>query len=61
MEKLDLLGFIFHLGPTEPSIKLKKITRNQGCLGSSKSYDPADPEQSQRSLKDPNRFEQLES
>ena len=38
--------FIFHLGPTEPSFKLKKITRNQGRLGSSKSYDPIDPERS---------------
>ena len=48
--------FIFHLGPTEPSIKLKKITRNQGCLGSSESYDPTNPERSQRSLKDLDRF-----
>ena len=48
--------FIFHLGPTEPSIKLKKITRNQCCLGSSELYDPTDPERSQRSLKDLDRF-----
>ena len=34
--------FIFHLGSTEHSVKLKKIIRNQGCLGSSKSYDPTD-------------------
>ena len=27
--------FIFHMSSTEPSIKLKKITRNQGRLGSS--------------------------
>ena len=45
--------FIFHLGPTEPSVKLKKITRNQFRLGSSELYDP---ERSQRSLKDLNRF-----
>ena len=32
--------FIFRLGPTEPSVKLKKITRNQGQLGSLESYDP---------------------
>ena len=49
--------FIFHLGPTEPSIKLKKIIRNQDCLGSSKSYDPTDPERSLRFLKDLDRFE----
>ena len=49
--------FIFHLGPTEPSVKLKKIIRNQSCLGSSKSCDPTDPERSLRSLKDLNRFE----
>ena len=53
--------FIFHLGPTEHVVKLMKITRNQGCLGSSKSYDPADPEQAQKPLKDSNHFEQLES
>ena len=34
--------FIFHLGSTEPSVKLKKITRNQGHLGLSESYDPTD-------------------
>ena len=48
--------FIFHFGPTEPSIKLKKITRNQGRLVSSESYDPTDLERSQRSLKDLDRF-----
>ena len=50
--------FIFHLGLTEFFVKLKKITRNQGHLGSSESYDP---ERSQRFLKDPNRFGQVES
>ena len=45
-------NFIFHLGPTEPSVKLKKITRNQGRLGSSESYDPTDLERLQKSLKD---------
>ena len=49
--------FIFHLSPTEPSVKLKKIIRNQGCLESSKLYDPTDPKRSLRFLKDPNRFE----
>ena len=43
--KLSLLEcFIFHLGPIEPSVKLKKITRNQGRLGLLESYDPIDPE-----------------
>ena len=51
--------FIFHLGSTEPSVKLKKITRNQGHLGLSESYDPTDPERSQRSLKDPDCFWQV--
>ena len=41
--------YIFHLGPTEPSVKLKKITRNQGRLGSLESYDPTDLKRSQRS------------
>ena len=49
--------FIFHLSPIEPSVKLKKIIRNQGCLESSKLYDPTDPKRSLRFLKDPNRFE----
>ena len=48
--------FIFHLGPTEPFVKLKKITRNQYRLGLSELYDPTDPERSQRSLKDLDRF-----
>ena len=39
------LDFIFHLGPTKPSVKLKMITRNQSRLGSSESYDPTNPEQ----------------
>ena len=50
--------FIFHLSPTEPSVKLKKIIRNQSHLGSSKSTDP---KQSQRSLKNPDRFGQVGS
>ena len=48
--------FIFHLGPIEPSVKLKKITRNQCRLGSSELYDPTDSERSQRSLKDLDHF-----
>ena len=36
--------FIFHLGSTKPSVKLRKIIRNQSCLGSSKSCDPTNPE-----------------
>ena len=48
--------FIFHLGPIELSVKLKKIIRNQCRLGSSESYDPTDPERPQRSLKDLDRF-----
>ena len=48
--------FIFHLDPTEPSIKLKKITRNQCHLRSSELYDPTKLERSQRSLKDLDRF-----
>ena len=56
MEKIGLLRFIFHLGPIEPSVKLKKITRNQSHLGSLESYDPMNLEQSQRSLKDLDRF-----
>ena len=48
--------FIFHLDPTKPSIKLKKITRNQDRLGLSESYDPTDLERPQRSLKDLDRF-----
>ena len=43
-KNLVYLDFIFHLDPIEPSVKLKKITRNQGCLGSSESYDPTNPE-----------------
>ena len=55
--KLDLLGcVIFHLDPIEPSVKLKKIIRNQDRLGTSELYNPTNPERSQRSLKDPNRF-----
>ena len=38
--------FIFHLGPIEHSVKLKKIKRNQCHLGSSELYDPIDPERS---------------
>ena len=53
--------FIFHLGPTEHSVKLKKIKRNQGHLGSSESYDPTNPEQSQKFLKDSDRFGQVRS
>ena len=46
----------FHLGPTKPFVKLKKITRNQNCLRLSKSYDFIDLERTQRSLKDPDCF-----
>ena len=53
--------FIFHLGLTEPFFKLKKITRNQSRLGSSELYDPINPERSQRSLKDLDRFGQVGS
>ena len=49
--------FIFHLDPTKSSVKLKKVTRNQGCLKSLESYDPTDPERSQIFLKDLDRFE----
>jgi len=56
VEKLGLLGFIFHLGPMEPSVKLKKIKRNQGRLGLSESYDPTNLERLQKSLKDPDCF-----
>ena len=49
--------FIFHLNPIKPSIKLEKITRNQGHLGSLELYDPTDFERLQKSLKDPNHFE----
>ena len=60
--KLGLLGcVIFHFGPIEPSVKLKKITRNQDRLRSSKLYNPTDPERSQRSLKDPDHFWQVGS
>ena len=47
---------IFHLGSTEPSDKLKKITRNQCLLGLSELYDPTNLERSQRFLKDLDRF-----
>ena len=50
--KLGLLKCYFHFGLIEPFVKLKKITRNQDRLGSLESYDPTDPERSQRSLKD---------
>ena len=57
MKKLSSLKFVTEntfccSGPTEPSIKLKKITRNQNHFKSSKSYDPTDFEQLQRSFKD---------
>ena len=55
-KNLAYWDFIFHLSPTESFVKLKKITRNQGRLGLSESYDPTDPERSQRSLKDLDRF-----
>ena len=51
--------FIFHLRPTEPSIKLKNFTRNQGHLGWSEPYNPTDPERSQRFLKDLDHFGQV--
>ena len=51
--------FIFQLGPTKPSVRLKMITRNQGRLGSSKLYNPTNPERLQRSLKDSNCFGQV--
>ena len=51
--------FIFHLGPTEPFVMLKKITRNQSRLRSSKSYDSTNLERSQRFLKDLDRFGQV--
>ena len=53
--------FIFHLSSTEPSVKLKKITRNQGYLGSLELYDPTDPERLQRFLKDLDCFGQVKS
>ena len=56
---LLLVCTIFHLGPTKPSVKLKKITRNQDRLGLSELYDLTDLEQSQRSLKDPDCFWQV--
>ena len=43
---------IFHLGLIELFVKLKKITRNQDRLGSSKLYNTIDPERLQRFLKD---------
>ena len=46
-KNLAYWDFIFHLDPTKPSVKLKKITRNQGRLRSSESYDPTDLERSQ--------------
>jgi len=49
------------LSPTKPSIKLKKITKNQNHLGSLESYDPTDLERLQRFLKDPDRFGQVGS
>ena len=61
LKNLVYWDFIFHLSPTEQSIKFKNITRNKGRLGSSESCDPIDPERSQRSLKDSNRFEQVRS
>ena len=61
MENLVYWNFIFHLDPTKPSVMLKMITRNQSRLGSSESYNPTNFEQSQRFLKDPDRFGQVES
>jgi len=63
LEWKDLVywDFIFHLGQTKPSVKVKKITRNQCCLKSSESYDPIDPERSQRSLKNLDCFRQVGS
>ena len=55
-KNLAYWNFIFHLGPTEPSVKLKKITRNQCRLRLSELYDPTDSERSQRSLKNLDRF-----
>ena len=56
LKNLVYWDFIFNLGPTEPFVQLKKITRNQGRLRSSESYDPTNPERSQKSLKDLDRF-----
>ena len=57
--KLSLLGcYFFHLGPIKSFVKLKKIIKNQDRLRSLESYDP---EQSQRSLKDLDRFGQVRS
>ena len=42
-KNLVFWDFIFHLGPTEPSVKLKKITINQGRLGLLESYDRKNP------------------
>ena len=53
--------FIFHLGSIEPSIKLKNIAKNKCRLGSLKSYNPTDPEQSQKFLKDSDRFRHVGS
>ena len=61
MENLVYWNFIFYLDPTEPSVMLQMITRNQSRLGSSESYNPTDFEQSQRFLKDPDHFEQVGS
>ena len=54
--KLGILGCYFSLSLTESSIKLKKIIRNQDHLELSKSYNSTNPKQSQRSLKDLDRF-----
>ena len=47
---------IFHLGLIESSVKLKKITRNQGYLELSKSYDSTNVKRLQNFLKDPDHF-----
>jgi len=35
---------IFHLGSTEPFVKLKTITKRQDCLGLLEWYNPIDIE-----------------
>ena len=41
--------------------ELKKITKKKSCLELSESYDPTNPERSQRFLKDSDSFGQVES
>ena len=62
VEKLGLLGFYFSFRSIWVFCQVKKdYKKNQGHLGLSESYNPTDPEWSQRFLKDLDRFGQVKS